>query len=488
MLFTSWQFLLVFLPITLGGFVALQRHGRNELCVAWLLAASCAFYAYWSVAYFWLLAAAMTANYLAGRLIDHAHGRARRILFILAICGNLALLGYYKYVDFFISAFADVTGVRVALLHVFLPLGISFFTFQKIAYISDIYVGKAKSGRFLDFALFVFFFPQLIAGPIVHHAEVMPQFRKLTAHAHVEQDARWTNYTVGFALLAIGLIKKVVVADNIAPFVEPAFATARVGDVGLALAWQGALCYGVQLYFDFSGYSDMAIGLARLFGVRLPANFDSPYASLSIVEFWRRWHMTLSRFLRDYVYIPLGGNKRGETQRSVNLMATMLLGGLWHGANYTFVIWGGMHGLYLLLAHIWERHSSWRLPPFFARLLTLAAVLVAWAPFRADSAGEAGVMMAGMAGLKGLQLDQIGFSPGGFAAGIALLAACVILPNARQILRAYHPTLGEPAPAPRFARALFAWPSPAWAAFLAAGIVAVELFSWQTSEFLYFRF
>lgn len=488
MLFTSWQFLLVFLPITLGGFVLLQRRGSNELCVAWLLAASCVFYAYWSVAYFWLLAAAMTANFLAGRLIDQAHGRARRLLFIAAICGNLALLGYYKYVDFFISTFADITGIRVALLKVFLPLGISFFTFQKIAYISDIYVGKAKSGRFLDFALFVFFFPQLIAGPIVHHAEVMPQFRKLTAPGHVEEDARWANYAVGFALLAIGLIKKVVVADNISPFVEPAFATARIGDVGMALAWQGALCYGVQLYFDFSGYSDMAIGLARLFGVRLPANFDSPYASLSIVEFWRRWHMTLSRFLRDYVYIPLGGNRGGETQRSINLMATMLLGGLWHGANYTFVIWGGMHGLYLLVAHLWEKRAPWRLPPLASRALTLAAVLIAWAPFRADSATEAARMMVGMIGFKGLRLDQIGFAPGGFAAGVALLVACVVLPNALQILRAYHPTLGAPAPAPRFAPKLFAWPSPAWAVFLAAGIVAVELFSWQTSEFLYFRF
>ena len=488
MLFTSWQFLLVFLPVTLGGFVLLQRRGSNELCVAWLLAASCVFYSYWSVAYFWLLAAAMTANFLAGRLIDQAHGRARRLLFIAAICGNLALLGYYKYVDFFISTFADITGIRVALLKVFLPLGISFFTFQKIAYISDIYVGKAKSGRFLDFALFVFFFPQLIAGPIVHHAEVMPQFRKLTAPGHVEEDARWANYAVGFALLAIGLIKKVVVADNISPFVEPAFATARIGDVGMALAWQGALCYGVQLYFDFSGYSDMAIGLARLFGVRLPANFDSPYASLSIVEFWRRWHMTLSRFLRDYVYIPLGGNRGGETQRSINLMATMLLGGLWHGANYTFIIWGGMHGLYLLIAHVWEKRAPWRLPSFLARILTLAVVLIAWAPFRADSATEAGRMMAGMIGLKGLRLDQIGFAPGGLAAGVALLIACVVLPNALQILRAYHPTLGAPAPAPRFAPKLLAWPSPAWAVFLAIGIVAVELFSWQTSEFLYFRF
>lgn len=488
MLFTSWQFLLVFLPVTLGGFVLLQRQGSNEACVAWLLAASCLFYGYWSVAYFGLLAGAMTANYLAGRMIDNAHGKTRRTLFIVAICANLALLGYYKYVDFFISAFADITGIRAPLLHVFLPLGISFFTFQKIAYISDIYVGKAKSGRFLDFALFVFFFPQLIAGPIVHHAEVMPQFRKLTAPSHVEDDARWTNYAVGFALLAIGLIKKVVVADNISPFVEPAFATARVGEVGLALAWQGALCYGVQLYFDFSGYSDMAIGLARLFGVRLPANFDSPYASLSIVEFWRRWHMTLSRFLRDYVYIPLGGNKRGEAQRSVNLMLTMLLGGLWHGANYTFVIWGGMHGAYLLIAHLWQKRAPWRLPPVVARALTLAAVLLAWAPFRADSATEAGTMMAGMIGLKGLRLDQVGFSAGGFLAAFVLLIACVVLPNARQILREYHPTLGEPAPAVRFMPKLFAWPSPLWAAFLAIGIVAVELFSWQTSEFLYFRF
>ncbi|MFV0281788.1 MAG: MBOAT family O-acyltransferase [Rhodoblastus sp.] len=493
MLFTSWQFLLVFLPATLLGFAVLQRYGSNELCVVWLLAASCVFYGYWSIPYFWLLAGAMTVNFILGRLIDEARGKTRRILFGLAVAANLALLCYYKYVDFFISAFADLTGVRVPLLQVFLPLGISFFTFQKIAYISDIHVGKAKSRRFLDFALFVFFFPQLIAGPIVHHAEVMPQFRRLAAPAHVEADTRWTNYAVGFALLAIGLVKKVVVADNIAPFVEPAFATARVGDVGAALAWQGALCYGVQLYFDFSGYSDMAIGLARLFGVRLPANFDKPYASVTIVEFWRRWHMTLSRFLRDYVYIPLGGNRNGETRRAINLLATMVLGGFWHGANYTFIIWGGLHGFYLLVAHAWTRHGPWRLPAFVSRILTLVFVLVAWAPFRADSAGEAGVMMAGMIGLKGLRLDQIGFSPGGFAAGVALLIACVVLPSARQILRAYHPTLGAPAPAPEYAPALFArpaftWPSLAWAAFLAAGIVAVELFSWQTSEFLFFRF
>lgn len=392
MLFTSWQFLLVFLPITLGGFVALQRWGSNELCVAWLLLASCLFYGYWSIAYFWLLAAAMTANYLAGRLIDGARGRARRILFIVAICGNLALLGYYKYVDFFISAFADVTGIRVALLHVFLPLGISFFTFQKIAYISDIYVGKAKSGRFLDFALFVFFFPQLIAGPIVHHAEVMPQFRKLTAPAHIEADARWTNYAVGFALLAIGLIKKVVVADNIAPFVEPAFATARVGEVGLALAWQGALCYGVQLYFDFSGYSDMAIGLARLFGVRLPANFDSPYASLSIVEFWRRWHMTLSRWLRDYLYIPLGGNRGTKAFIYRNLFLTMVLGGLWHGAAFTFIVWGAIHGGGLVI----ERELKERFPgrlgraaPVLNWLITFHVVCLAWIFFRAETFASA---------------------------------------------------------------------------------------------------
>lgn len=488
MLFTSWQFLLVFLPVTLLGFLALQRRGANDWCVAWLLAASCVFYAYWSIAYFWLLAAAMTLNYLAGRLIDGAHGQTRRLLFYAAIGGNLALLGYYKYADFFIQTFADVTGAQVRLLNVFLPLGISFFTFQKIAYISDIYVGKAKSGRFLDFALFVFFFPQLIAGPIVHHAEVMPQFRRLSAPSHVEADARWANFAVGFTLLAIGLIKKVVVADNISPFVEPAFAAARQGPIGFALAVQGVLCYGVQLYFDFSGYSDMAIGLARLFGVRLPANFDSPYAAASIVDFWRRWHMTLSRFLRDYIYIPLGGNRHGEARRSINLMATMLLGGLWHGANYTFIIWGGLHGLYLLVAHLWERHSPVRLPASVARVATIVAVLVAWAPFRADSAGEAATVMAGLTGLQGLGLAQQGVAVGGIAAALVLLVACVVLPNARQILRAYHPTLGEPAPAPRFAARLVAWPSLPWAMFLAAGIVAVELFSWQTSEFLYFRF
>lgn len=488
MLFTSWQFLLVFLPVALVGFLALQRMGSNEFCVAWLLGASCVFYAYWSILYLGLLALAMTANYLLGQAIGRSSGRRRRLIFIAAISANLALLGYFKYTDFFISTFRDLTGAQVRLLHIVLPLGISFFTFQKIAYVADIYVGKAKSGRFLDFALFVFFFPQLIAGPIVHHAEVMPQFRKLTASSRRDPEARWTNFAVGFTLLAIGLIKKVAVADNIAPFVEPAFAAARHGPVGLALAWQGVLCYGVQLYFDFSGYTDMAIGLARLFGVRLPPNFDSPYASLSIVDFWRRWHMTLSRFLRDYVYIPLGGNRYGEMRRALNLMATMLLGGLWHGAAYTFVVWGALHGLYLLIAHAWSRLSPLRLPRLVAGALTLAAVMIAWAPFRAETTSETWTIMAGLVGLNGLGAGQQGFAPPAIAAALALVAFCVLAPNARQILRSYHPTLGEPAPAPRVGAVALAWPSYAWALLLALGIVAVELFSWQTSEFLYFRF
>jgi D-alanyl-lipoteichoic acid acyltransferase DltB (MBOAT superfamily) len=492
MLFTSPVFLFGFLPLVLLGFHVLRRFGRNILLVLWLLAASIVFYAWWSPSFLLLLIASMLANYYLGYAIQRAEGRTRKLLFILGITGNLALLAYFKYADFFIDTLNNVTRADLPLLHVILPLGISFFTFQKIAYLADIHAHHARTRRLADFALFVFFFPQLIAGPIVHHSEVMPQFRLLgREEAHDRQKARtlaWENSAVGLTIFLIGLVKKVVIADQIARYVSPIYAAAaHEPAVGFVLAWQAALGYTVQLYFDFSGYSDMAIGLARLFGIRLPANFNSPYASLSIIDFWRRWHMTLSRFLRDYVYIPLGGNRHGPRRRYINLMATMILGGFWHGAGWTFILWGSLHGIYLLIAHAWESAARVRLPAPLAWIITLLAVIAAWVIFRAPDLHSAGVILAGLTGAQGLHhsIASVGEVPAIILISVALLAASAILPNTQQIMRSYRPVLGTVA-TPKMS---LQWsPALRFAALGGIAAIAVMLLSWETSEFLYFQF
>jgi D-alanyl-lipoteichoic acid acyltransferase DltB (MBOAT superfamily) len=492
MLFTSPVFLFGFLPIVLLGFHVLRRFGRNILLVVWLLAASMVFYAWWSPSFLLLLIASMLANYYLGYAIQRAEGRTRKLLFIIGLAGNLALLAYFKYADFFIDTLNNVTRADLPLLHVILPLGISFFTFQKIAYLADIHARHARTRRLADFALFVFFFPQLIAGPIVHHSEVMPQFRLLgREEAHDRQKARalaCENSAIGLTIFLIGLVKKVVIADQIARYVSPVYAAAsHEPAVGLVLAWQAALGYTVQLYFDFSGYSDMAIGLARLFGIRLPANFNSPYASLSIVDFWRRWHMTLSRFLRDYVYIPLGGNRHGPGRRYANLMATMILGGLWHGAGWTFILWGTLHGIYLLIAHAWESVARVRLPALLAWIITLLAVIAAWVIFRAPDLQSARVILAGLTGAQGLRhpIANVGEAPAIILISVALLAASAILPNTQQILRSHRPVLG-PVATPKMS---LQWsPALRFAALGGVAAIAVMLLSWETSEFLYFRF
>ncbi|MDQ1422444.1 MAG: alginate O-acetyltransferase complex protein AlgI [Acidimicrobiaceae bacterium] len=492
MLFTSPAFLFSFLPVVLLGFHILRAFGRNILLVAWLLAASMVFYAWWSPYFLLLLIASMLANYWIGYAIQHADGPPRKVLFTMGILGNLALLAYFKYADFFLDTLNTVAKSDLPLLHIILPLGISFFTFQKIAYLADIHARHARTRRLADFALFVFFFPQLIAGPIVHHSEVMPQFRLLgREEAHDRAKSRalaWENSAVGLTIFLIGLVKKVVIADQIARYVSPIFAAAsHEPAVGFVLAWQAALGYTVQLYFDFSGYSDMAIGLARLFGVRLPANFNSPYAALSIVEFWRRWHMTLSRFLRDYVYIPLGGNRHGPARRYINLLATMVLGGFWHGAGWTFILWGALHGIYLLIAHAWESLARVRLPAPLAWIITLLAVIVAWVIFRAPDLQSAGVIFAGMIGMQGLHhpIANVAEAPAVILISAALLAVSAILPNTQQIMRAYRPVLG---PVPPAKIAVQWYPAIRFAALGGVAAVAVMLLSWETSEFLYFQF
>jgi D-alanyl-lipoteichoic acid acyltransferase DltB (MBOAT superfamily) len=313
---------------------------------------------------------------------------------VIAVTANLALLGYFKYADFLIRTLNDVSGLDLQLANVRLPIGISFFTFTQIAYLADVYVGKVRETRPIHYALFVTYFPHLIAGPVLHHAEMMPQFRQAENYS-----PRLRSLTIGLVFLAIGLAKKVLFADSAAPIANVLFDSARTSLVPTAAAWKGIVAYSLQIYFDFSGYSDMAVGLSRMIGVKLPFNFDSPYKSKNIIEFWRRWHITLSRFLRDYLYFALGGNRHGKLRRYVNLMTTMLLGGLWHGASWTFVVWGGLHGLYLVVNHGWRfvcehlRLSAARFvrqPPaivreVLSRTLTLACVALAWILFRADT-------------------------------------------------------------------------------------------------------
>jgi D-alanyl-lipoteichoic acid acyltransferase DltB (MBOAT superfamily) len=492
MLFTSPIFLFCFLPAVLLGFHVLRLFGSNILLVLWLIAASMVFYAWWSPYFLALLITSMLANYFIGYAIERTQGRPRGLLFFIGIAGNLGLLAYFKYADFFIDTLNTAARADLPLLHVILPLGISFFTFQKIAYLADIHAHHARTRRLADFALFVFFFPQLIAGPIVHHSEVMPQFRLLGAEeAHDPAKSRalaWENTAVGLTIFLIGLVKKVVVADQIARYVSPIYALAsHEPTIGFVLAWQAALGYTVQLYFDFSGYSDMAIGLARLFGVRLPANFNSPYAARSIIDFWRRWHMTLSRFLRDYVYIPLGGNRHGPARRYLNLMLTMILGGFWHGAGWTFILWGTLHGVYLLVAHAWDSFARVRIPPPLASGLTLIAVIVAWVIFRAPDLNSAGVILSGLTGMQGLHhpVAQAAEAPAIILISLALLGAAAILPNTQQIMRAYRPALGPVPPA----KINVQWhPAIRFAALGGVAAVAIMLLSWETSEFLYFQF
>src|SRR5438477_21454 len=329
MLFNSYAFILGFVPMTLLLFHGLRGAGFARSSIGLLALLSLVFYGWWNPIYLLLIVPLMLVNFaLAARIVprDGRRPHAARPLLVLGIVLNLATLGYFKYANFFVDNLNAVAGLDLALGTVVLPIGISFFTFQKIAFLVDVYRDRVDRLDFIDYVLFVTFFPQLIAGPIVHHSEVLPQFRR---HGGVSG----RMLTMGLTIFAMGLAKKVLLADTAAAFATPQFSSAAAGTrLDLLAAWSGALAYTAQLYFDFSGYSDMAIGAALMFGIRLPVNFASPYKAASIIDFWQRWHITLSRFLRDYVYIPLGGNRRGVPRRYANLIFTMILGGFWHGA------------------------------------------------------------------------------------------------------------------------------------------------------------
>ena len=410
MLFNSHVFILVFLPITLLGFFLLGESGRSRAARLWLLAASLVFYGWWSWGYLVLLVATMVVNWSLGRrihaLLERGSPRRARLATTLGISANIGLLAYFKYATFIAGNVVALTGIEFAVEAVVLPLAISFHTFQQIAYLVDVLRGRAERYPLPDYLLFVSFFPQLIAGPIVHHYELLPQFQRPQVYRFQSP-----AFAEGVAFFVLGLVKKLVIADPVGALATPVFLTAAEAPPGLLEAWLAAIAFAVGLYFDFSGYSDMAVGLARMFGIYLPYNFNSPYKAASIIEFWRRWHMTLSRFLRDYVYIPLGGNRLGPRRRHVNLMVTMLLGGLWHGAAWTFVVWGALHGFYLLVNHAWNGYAARveastgrrvALGGTLASALTLLAVVVAWVFFAAPTFAAAASVLAGMSGAGGL--------------------------------------------------------------------------------------
>jgi alginate O-acetyltransferase complex protein AlgI len=409
-LFNSYEFLFLYLPVVTAVFFLIARNS-HRLAALWLVAASLFFYGWWNPAYVSLLMASIMFNFGMG----HAISRARtaqgvswqtKLLFWLAIAINLALLGYYKYFNFFVTVTNDLAGTHPVLTEIILPLGISFFTFTQIAFLADVYRGIAREYNFIHYVLFVTYFPHLIAGPVLHHKQMMPQFALAETYRLTPE-----NLNIGLTIFAIGLFKKVMLADQFALYANPVFdAVSQGGEPKLIEAWTGSLAYTFQLYFDFSGYTDMAIGLSRLFNVRLPINFNSPYKAGNIIEFWRRWHMTLSAFLREYLYIPLGGNRHGPVRRYANLLITMLLGGFWHGANWTFLVWGGLHGIYLVINHAWialrQRLNIPALPygrPF-AVVITFAVVVIAWIPFRADNLSSACRMFLGLIGANGVSM------------------------------------------------------------------------------------
>ena len=358
MLFNSYEFIFFFMPITLVVFFLIGVRGHHRIAIAWLVGASLFFYAWWNPAYLGLIFGSMLFNYSIGVALSNQRKRenatVKKGILILGVAANLGALGYFKYANFFVDTVNRLFGTPFHVDKIILPLAISFFTFNQLAYLADAYSGAAREYNFLHYCLFVTFFPHLIAGPIVHHKEMLPQFSSNSIYRYNSQDM-----AIGLTFFFMGLFKKVVIADSVAGYAIPVFKASAQGiSLTLIEAWGGVLAYTFQLYFDFSGYSDMAIGLARMFGIRFPLNFHSPYKAVNIIDFWRRWHMTLSRFLKDYLYIPLGGNRKGEVRRYVNLFITMLLGGLWHGAGWSFVAWGALHGVYLVINHIWRSFRS----------------------------------------------------------------------------------------------------------------------------------
>ncbi|MBX3619263.1 MAG: MBOAT family protein [Rhizobacter sp.] len=494
MLFNSYEFIFLFFPVVALVFFALGR--RPALAAGWLALASVFFYGWWTPKALPILLGSVAMNYaFSHRVLPQggASERARRWWLRAALAANLVLLGFFKYANFFIenvnAGLAASGASPIPALHVMLPIGISFFTFTQIAFIVDCWSGKVVERNAVHYLLFVTYFPHLIAGPVLHHAQMMPQFAQAQTY---RVDVR--KIVPGITVFVIGLSKKLLLADPLGQYADFVFGAVDKGQApGLWMSWLGTLSYTFQIYFDFSGYSDMAIGLALILGVTLPINFDSPYKATSIIEFWRRWHISLSTFLRDYLYIPLGGNRAGRVRRYLNLFTTMLLGGLWHGASWTFVLWGAAHGVLLIANHAWRfvagEPSGSRTARVAGWALTFVAVCFTWLLFRAGSLDTAVAMMRGMLGLNGAALPifarmELPYKEATLGKYLLVsLFICTALPSSNAAGR-YVPLFLASAKAARW---------PRWQV-VGSALAVVLAFGWSISRlghhspFLYFQF
>jgi len=527
MLFNSSEFIFAFLPLCLMVYWGSNYYGYNKLSILWLVTSSLFFYGWWNPVYLLLIISSIGFNYTIGFQLGHLHSvngdkkKLGKFFLTAGIIFNLGILAYFKYANFFVENVNEIFSASFNLEHVILPLAISFFTFQQIAFLVDAYRGETKEYNFLHYCLFVTFFPQLIAGPIVHHKEMLPQFMNTLRGQKIYQ-----NLSLGSFIFVIGLFKKVVLADGAGYYVTRVFTGVEDGSVlSLFPAWGGVLLYTFQIYFDFSGYSDMAIGIAKMFGIHLPVNFHSPYKAFNIIDFWRRWHISLSRFLKDYVYFSLGGNRNGTTSRYINIMATMLLGGLWHGAGWTFVFWGMLHGTYLIINHAWQALFpqtktktllSW-IKNRASQGLTFGAVVIAWVFFRADTFNSATSIVKSMFGFNGVALPEtylfhfngVWGGAGDFLAtlgleykfvefywGIAQVQMIVVLfmvawltPNTQQIFSDYKFAIET------YKEKFVPWipglkwhPTRFWALIFVILAITTVSYLKSYSEFLYFRF
>ncbi len=401
MLFNSYNYILLFLPISLIVYFFLTNNKFFAIAKIWLILSSFFFYGFWNPIYVPLLLTSIIINFIIGAFLIDSKKVYRHHEFILTIgiIFNVGFIAYYKYADFFIGNINTLIKTDFSLLHIVLPLGISFFTFQQISYIVDCYQQKVTEQNLINYSLFVSFFPQLIAGPIVRHDQTIAQFK-----SNVNKMVNWKNISAGIYLFFIGLFKKVMIADIFSEWANNGYSA----DINLDFfsAWATSMSYTMQIYFDFSAYTDMAIGSALLFNIKLPVNFNSPYKSLNIRDFWTRWHITLSRFLSSYVYIPLGGNRKGDYSTYRNLLITFFLGGLWHGAGWMFVIWGGLNGIALILIRLWQK-TKIQLPKTLAWFITFNCINIFWVFFRAPNLNKALSILKGMIGYNGIMLPSL---------------------------------------------------------------------------------
>lgn len=446
MLFNSVVFIVLFLPLCLLFYYYTAKISSKH-AIAWLVFASLIFYGWHEPKNLLLIGFSLTVNYLILSFIEAQEGKKRRVGVIGGIVFNLLILSYYKYTNFFIDNLNHIFQSNLSFKQIVLPLAISFFTFQKIAFLVDVYRKQAQVPSFLQYSVFVLFFPQLIAGPILRHGDFLPQLNDPSAFRPIP-----ANLAIGLTIFIIGLFKKTVFADGFMMISDPVFSLVQEGITpNFVEAWIGVLAFSMQIYFDFSGYSDMAVGLARLFNFKFPMNFNSPYKATSIIDFWRRWHISLSFFLRDYLYIPLGGNRLGVFRRYLNLFAVMLIGGLWHGASWTFVIWGGLNGLYLSINHLLRKIFPLGLraaiPLLIKRTSTFFIVTLTWVFFRAESFKGAAVFFKALFGLDGfsfsVQPDSLKSRLTDSVFVCMGLSICFFLPNVYEWIIRYRPVLNS---------------------------------------------